>query len=652
MVGLFRSLNTTDLALRAQTVAIQTVSHNIANANTEGFHRQRVEFSTTLPQDLGQIQLGSGVRVARVQRIVDLALEASVRTAVSNQASLDEQAKILQEMEAIFNEFGAGDLSSSLQSFQNALDELVTNPESIAIRQDFLGEAQALAERISFIANNLNATRNDLNRSVETIVDDLNEKIEQIANLNRDIVVAENGGLNRDSANDLRDQRDKLIEDVAEYLDIRVRENSVGAATVTVGGQLLVFGGRFFQLTTETRADREVQVTDIFVDGADLDTDGGQLEGLLLARDQILVEFVDRLDSFAKDLAFEFNKVHTEGRGLENYKLLTSDFGVAVPNFATVPLATNGSVTTGGSASQFVDTSLIPLATADDFFKGLDVEVTSGANEGQRRRIVGFDFASGTVIFDRKFDNAFTAGDTYQITSLPFLIQNGGFDLVAINPANDVETTFRIDVDLDRLGGAGTDTTLDDLIAQINAGFGAFVGAAGAASRSTDGKLTIDVRNTNFEFAFANDSSNFLAAIGLNNFFTGRNALEIGVRPDVRANPNLVAAARSENSGDNANALALADVFEQTLAEDGTLTLDQSLNGIISSLGVQSQSARQLLENQSVLTANLLTQREAVSGVNLDEEAAQLVKFQRAFQASARMVRVIDELLETLINSI
>ncbi|MBI4617476.1 MAG: flagellar hook-associated protein FlgK [Planctomycetes bacterium] len=653
MVGLFRTLNVADLALRAQSVALQTVSHNVANANTEGYHRQRVELSTTLPQDLGFAQVGTGVQVERIRRIVDLALEASVRVSISNQTSLEEQSQALDEIEAIFNEFTEADLSSQLQTFFGAVEDLATNPESAGTRTSLVNEGKILADRISFVAARLNETRSELDQSIRTLVDEANQRLEQIANLNRQIVLAENGGLDLNAANDLRDQRDRLIEEVAGFVEIRVREDAVGAATVSAGGELLVFGGRYFPLTTETRADRNVEITDVRIDGGILlPAKGGRLEGLLEARDGILVEFIDSMDEFARDLIFEFNKIHTEGRGLERFRQITSEAGVVAENFFTVPLATNGTVTTGGSTIQLTDSNLPALGIGDDFFKGLDILVSSGANDGQRRRIVAYDDTNGTLTFDSDFDEEFTAGDTFQITSLPFEIQNGSFEIKAINQSNGTETTFNIDVDEDGLGGPGTDDDLDDIIAAINAGFGAFVGAPLAASRTTDGKLSIDIRSTNFTFAFGTDTSNFLAAIGLNTFFTGSGSLSIGIRAAVEANVNLVAAARSNLAGDGTNALALAQLSEQRVAAGGLRTLDESVNAILSSLGTQAAGARNLLENQNVLTANLLTQRESVSGVNLDEEGTALIKFQRAFQASARVVRVIDELLATLINSL
>ena len=341
-------------------------------------------------------------------------LEASLRLSLSNQASLEEQVRALQELEINFNEFGDTDLTSRFQQFFDSLDELAATPENDGVRQEFLGEAVNLVDHLSLVANRIAKLRGDLNASVDEIVREANNRLENIAGLNREIVVSENGGLDFESATDLRDQRDRLLEELSEFVEVRTRESDSGSLTVSAGGQLLVFGGRHFALTTRTETDRDVIISQVQIDNAiDLPLKGGRLEGLIRARDEVLVDFFDQVDDFSRNLIFEFNKIHSEGQGLQRFDRITSEGFVDPKNFNTVPLATNGTVTTGGLANQLLDTNLATLAPGDEFFTGLDVLVTSGANEGQRRRVVAYNDATGVLSFDRSFDQAFDAGDTY-----------------------------------------------------------------------------------------------------------------------------------------------------------------------------------------------------------------------------------------------
>ena len=197
-------------------------------------------------------------------------------------------------------------------------------------------------------------------------------------------------------------------------------------------------------------------------------------------------------------------------------------------------------------------------------------------------------------------------------------------------------------VDLDGLGG---DTSLNSLTAGLD-------GIAGLSASIVAGKLQIRSDSPNLDISFSQDSSGTLAALGINTFFSGSSALDIGVNKDLLAKPALLAAAKNGQPTDNQTARAIAALESGALADLNGASLKTAYESIINTVAISNASAKTSLEASLAVKETLTIQRESLSGVSLDEEAINLMRSQRAFQGAARVISAIDELMKTLLQMI
>jgi flagellar hook-associated protein 1 FlgK len=224
---------------------------------------------------------------------------------------------------------------------------------------------------------------------------------------------------------------------------------------------------------------------------------------------------------------------------------------------------------------------------------------------------------------------------------LEFAPVNGSFVVHLKQKGTGPTSSTLIQVDLDGLNG--DDTTLNALAAALD-------GIDGLSATVTGGQLRIATDGAGGEFSFSQDSSGVLAALGINVFFTGTGAQDIGVNAAVKARPGLLAAAGNGQVGDNATARTIADLASRPLASLEGISLEEAYERMINQTAVSASGARTSATAAASVRETLLSQREALSGVSLDEEAINLIREQRAFQAAARLIAAVDEMMRTLIG--
>lgn len=233
-----------------------------------------------------------------------------------------------------------------------------------------------------------------------------------------------------------------------------------------------------------------------------------------------------------------------------------------------------------------------------------------------------------------------TVALTDPATDLEQLPESGSFVVHVKDKVSGLQTSTMIQIDLD---GTGTDTSLDDLIAQLDA-------VDGITAASNGGRLQITADNSpSSEISFSQDTSGVLASLGVNTFFVGDDAGKIAVNQDLMGNPQRLAAAKNGNSGDNQTARAIAGMETMSLASLNGASLSASYEGMVSDIATQASTASASAEAAAVVVETLQAQRETLSGVSLDEEAINLMRYQRAFQGAARVVSVVDELMNTML---
>ncbi|MBW3542782.1 MAG: flagellar hook-associated protein FlgK, partial [Planctomycetes bacterium] len=422
-----------------------------------------------------------------------------------------------------------------------------------------------LAADIRRLDSRVRQARKDVNDRIGTTAGEINLLTHEIARLDVQIVQAEGGGASPSDAGGLRDRRQQALTKLAELIDVRSVEQATGAVNVFAGGEFLIFDGRSRPVKTVTNADRGLLAYELRIEETDapLQSAGGELGGLLSARDDALGGFLDRLDEFTQSLLFEFNRVYAGGQGLNGHQQITAEHAILD---AAAPLDQAG---------------------------------------------------------------------------LPFTPDNGGFQVLLLDRQTGQTTTTDIRV---ALNGLDDDATLDDLVQQLDAIDGL------AASITPEGRLDLRVESDNLEFSFADDTSGLLASLGINTFFTGTTARDVNTSLVVRSDPTTFAASRAGIGQDADNAETLAVLLETPLDSQGGSTLFGKYESIVAEVTQNSGAVRASNEGYRVFKNTLEGQKLATSGVNLDEEAVRMISFQRTFQASARFISTVNELLGTLIN--
>lgn len=316
MSSLADILNSGRHALRVQRLAMQVISQNTANVNTEGYSRRRVDLATAPPFDnRAQWYPGGGVDVQFLGRVRDRIVDEQVRRSNSELAYWNRRDDTLGRIEEIFGEMGDAALSGQLQQFWAAWQDLANNPEGMAARMQLVQRAQSLASAVRRAHGELSARATDLDAQVRQSVGEANALTSRIAALNVQIVRAETDG---HEASDLRDARDLAIDRLSQIMDIAVQENADGAVNIYSSGQILVQTDQSVELAMTSVSANGTFKTAISYGGSGraLQTERGELRALLDLRDQDIGGVMADLDAFASTLASRVNAVHRTGYGL------------------------------------------------------------------------------------------------------------------------------------------------------------------------------------------------------------------------------------------------------------------------------------------------------------------------------------------------
>jgi flagellar hook-associated protein 1 FlgK len=567
-MSLFGAIQMGGNTLRAMQIGLQVVGNNIANANTPGYIRQEAIYVPAPVQRLGKLVLGLGVQVDSIVQKLDEFVQERLVGARGDRASAEVQEQVYRDIEGILNELSDDiDLSSALTGFFNAIDQVMQDPGNLGTRNLAVEKGVALTENFGNLNSRVFNIQTQLNERVVAATDEINNLAEDIRLLNIQIATAEGGDTSGSDAGGLRVRRQTAVDRLSEIVGIQVQEQPSGGLSVSIGGEFLVFEGLRRAVYLETDDEDGVALGTVrFVDTeSPLQTTAGELKGLYTARDEIVSGFLNQLNELAGTLAFEFNKVYSQGQGLVGFDQLTS------------------------------------------------VESVTDA--------------------DASLDAA----------GLTFTPVSGAFDVLIGSKDGDLTTTHTI---LIGLNGLDEDTTLNGLAEQLDAIDGL------AASVSSTGSLQLSAESTDLEFAFSGDTSGVLAALGFNTFFTGSTAGTLGVNAEVQGISNAAKFAASQGGigEDTRNAERLAAFLDEPLESAGNASLADMYNQLLNEITQGSSLAKSVAEGFGVFEGMLEGQQQAVSGVSIDEEAIKMITLQRIYQASARYIQTISELLDILVN--
>jgi len=322
MSGISQLLETARRALLSQQYGMAVTGHNIANASTPGYSRQRAEFSATSPLLTSYGFLGTGVMVENVSRLRNRFLDQQIRSCNDSLGMANAEYQILSQIEAMFNEPSTSGLSGTMDRFFRAWQELSTQPESAVARDALMVEAKAMTDAFRQLNSDMRSLRGSLREEITLKLDQINTLAKDIAHLNTDILAAGAGGQN---PNDLKDLRDSKLEELSLLANVSISEDSLGSVNVSLGGTVIAGNGDFRTLRaipgpTVSIADKDFAQLRIVTDASygQIMLTGGEAGGLLKSYNTTIPELLGRQDRLAAAIITSVNELHAAGYGRQN----------------------------------------------------------------------------------------------------------------------------------------------------------------------------------------------------------------------------------------------------------------------------------------------------------------------------------------------
>lgn len=617
-------------ALIGARSALDVVGHNIANVNTPGYSRQRVNFVPQTPQSTPIGFIGSGVRASGVERFYDQFIFENITDGTSLQGNLATQSGYSDRINNILADPSIG-LAPSLQGFFNALQDAVNDPASSELRQVVLGQADNLANRFNLVSREIENINSEINQSISSTVDEVNSLTSEIAELNAQIVVARNGS--QTPPNDLLDQRDLRITELSELVGIELVEDSDGAINILAQpGNSLVTGPSSNKLSLGTdplNPDRFVVRIQALSSGTPVDVpiNGGRLGGLLEARSTIVDGVLSDLGRTALAVSESLNQQSAQGIDLNG-------------NF-------------GGDIFQ-IGTSRDISATDNLGSASLQSDIADlGALTGDEYRV---DFDGTNYSFRRLGDNSAVTTTGTGAPGDPFV-----FDGLSVVVSGTAQAGDRFEIRPTRGAAGSIESVLTDpsLLALASP-----VTTSGSLSNLGDAVIgqerVVDITDpallngATIQFLTANtysiDGSGSFAYTSGSPITVNGTEFEISGAPI--AGDTFSLSANTDGRGDNRNGLLLVGLQSLGTLDNGNTGILESYSGLVTDVGASTRNLQAGLSAQTYLLDTAIAEQQEVSGVDLDEEAANLIRFQQSYQAAAQLVAVANTLFNELIGAV
>lgn len=590
MNNLISSLQIAKRALSTQRLGLSIAGHNISNVNTPNYARQQA----LVEPGVGGAGM-AGVEITYIRRIQDRVVDERLRLNTQELAKWQTLSDRLSQIETFFSDLAGTGLSQALSDFWNSWQDLTVSPESESSRLVAVQRGVVLASRLQDMNAGMEESHTDLDAEINRKITESNEITTRIGKLNQEIISIELSG---NQANDQRTLRDYQLAQLSELINFRTTEKNDGSVQVFVDSLSLVEGKRVTELVAKLIPNSDggstsTASTKILASNNEVAISGGTLAGLIEARDQHLPSMLTRMKTLSETLIAQVNKLHKSGYGLDNSSGLEFFSGTSIDDITV-------------NSQLLADPKKLGVSSDKDApgnnkraleIAQLQISLTIGAtvipNDRQILTVEGTTGWSKGDILGVKGDNStfgriLTVDSRTQVTIELF--------------QNPTTKTFDKQFDLEQADGSIT--VITDKV-----------------YRDADG----------------------------NYYTTDPNQIDDDDLADLVLKGELV----ELNPGPETSSVMTANSQTITSGEtftEGTQTFSDYFASMYSFIGTQSQQAQRNSENTELLVQQLTDYREKVSGVSLDEEMANLIQFQRAFEASARYIRIVDEMLATLMN--
>ena len=654
-------LNIGKSGLYAAQAGLATTGHNIANANVAGFSRQQVIQSSAQAQDVGNGFMGSGTEVADIQRFSDSFLNDQVRTTQTASSALTAYNTQISQVDNVLSSTTSG-LSPALQDFFTSVQDLSANASSAASRQTVLSSAQSLASRFQGLNGQLDDIRTGVNNQISANVTQINAFATQIAQLNDQI-----GSLSSATGhapNDLMDTRDQLLVELNKQVKATVVAGSNNTVTVSIGtGQPLVVGTKAYQLATTTAPGDPSRVEVGYVTGngvsrlADSALTGGELGGALDFRSGTLDNAQNALGRIAIGMAATFNAQNRLGQdssGNMGGDLFTQAAPLVSANLSTV------------------------AANPADVPSAVGVTVSDPSKLTTSNYKVAYDSVGARFTVTRLSDNTMTpispyaqpGPQTQTIDGLDFTIGGTGAegDSFLVRPTANGAAQFAVAAtDIGAIAAAGpvmtgalatnkgsaviSEGSVDkDFLLPANAFTPAslrFNGATNTLSGFTSGQTVKVTSGAGVVQSYVAGTDAIPYASGASYTFGGVTLALSGQPVD---GDQFSVARNAGGVSDNRNMVLLGALQSKPVLANGSTTYQGAFAQLVGQVGNKAREVQVNSTASDTMLAQASTAQQNVSGVNLDEEAANLLKYQQAYQAAGKVMQIASTLFDTLLS--
>lgn len=637
--------------LKVSQAAIDLIGTNIANATTEGYHRQSlivkpVSFSAT-----GNASVGGGADIADVQRDADQLLENELLRQQPQMSQNSQELDSLQEVENFIGDINSSNLGTSLQSFFDSMRQLAGQPDSQPLQEQAIWGASGLASRFRQFGQFLVDLKTQISQDAGRLSEQINGLAQTIAKLNEQVCATASRGGN---ANLLIDQRDQAISNLSQIVQVQTSNQPGldGAVNVSVWGNPLVTGFTASALDVGLGVGGKLGVTVAGASYFQTDVQGGTLGGLVSLHNDVIANIQGQLDQLASAVIDQVNRIHVQGVGADgaftqldgaavgDKKLSDLDAGITAGQFVIRLTNTATGTTTRQviAIDPAVDT-LSTVAAKIDAVNGLSASVANQALHIQADGGYTFDFRPATVLDTSGLTGTAVVSDAADPGA-------GGADLTCtIQGSGQVGVDSNLSIQV---------TSGGQVVKTLNIGQGYRAGddldLGGGLHISLSAGSVVDKQVFTLSAPANSDPTGFLAAAGINTLFVGHSAITMDVSDAVMNDPGRLATSAGLEGNDNANVLALAGLGDGSISSLGGTSPKDFYRTLVTGVGQQVKLRQDRQSGLQSVVQQLNNQRDKISGVDINQEAASLLIYQQSFQAAAKLISIQTKALETLMD--
>jgi len=625
MTSTFMGLEIGKRGVQAHQQALAAVGHNLDNVNTPGYSRQRVEFTSADPIFMPGLnraetpgQIGQGVGIERIERIRDQLLDRRIVAQSSNEGYWAVRDRYVREMEQIYLETGTNSVRSKMDNFWDAWQELSQHASENEFRIGVIQRGKTLIDGIKNHYNGLSRLQTQVNDDIQMTVSRVNEISRQIAALNVDIQKIKAQG---DNPNDLMDRRDLLVDELSSLIDVTVTQTDPDEFMVHTSGHVLIQGqvGRQFDMRKDVDAESFAYI--YWRDtGSEMVFSKGSLGALMELRDVTIQKEIQNLDNMVMNFTDLVNEIHREAYGAN---------GSTGNNFfSEYPFVTN----VNGNYDR----------TGDGVFDSSYIYRINGQNPLESMAQPGLEGVITLSGNDKQVEVPYYSTDT--VNDIIIRINNSGAEVVArLNREGKISlkgTPAEL-VDGQRVNPDFVIRHVEDS-GHFLAGYAGLLLQSGAEGAYDWGRAdaVTSLRGTPENYALAP---------------VAHPAGWIEVNPLLIKDPTYVAAGfghngNSANPGNGAAAADIASIRNNPVMVGRLATFDDYFANSVGNIALMGEEAERALATENQIMKYLRDWRQSISGVNIDEELANMIRFQQGYNAAARFVTTVNSMLDTLIN--